>query len=160
MNKEHDAQTAKTLSADRQAQDKTTKYPVENLRIYQTARTCEDLVHDLVRALPETEFYKLGNALRRSSAACAHYISQAHNEYSFAHKIESFHNARHAAETTIGLLESYEEQKYGKTGKLAEEYTSVIKQTWGMIKWLRARQEQKQVAQAIAAKDELVAARA
>src|SRR5687768_12055179 len=102
------------------------KHSVEDLRIYQTARSNEDLVHDLVRALPQEEFYKLGNELRRASAACAHYIVQAHNEYSFSHKIESFHNARRAAETAIGLLEAYEASKYGKTGKLVEEYTAVI----------------------------------
>lgn len=139
---------------------KSNKHSVEDLRIYQVARSNEDVVHDLVRALPQEEFYKLGNELRRASAACAHYIVQAHNEYSFSHKIESFHNARRAAEQAIGLLEAYEQQKYGKTGKLVEEYTAVIKQTWGMIKWLRARQEQRQATQVIQAKDELVAARA
>lgn len=151
MNKEHDATPNKN--------SKSNKYPVENLRIYQTARSAEDLVHELVKVLPQEEFYQLGNALRRSSAACAHYIAQAHDEYSFTHKIESFHNARRSAETAIGLLEGYEQKKYGKTGKLVEEYTAVIKQTWGMIKWLRARQEQRQAAQVIQATDELVAAR-
>lgn len=151
MNKEHDApQTAKTTK---------TKQPIENLRVYQQARQLEDKVHKLVEALPQQEYYLLGNDLRRASAACAHFIAEAHERYSYSLKTESFHEARRQAEDMVGYLIQYQDRKFGDTKQLVEEYTGVIKQSWGLIKWLKGRQQQNQVKAAIKAADELVAAR-
>ena len=51
---------------------------IQQLRIYQSARTLEDQVYELVKRFPSEEFYGAGNDLRRSSAAVSHYISEAH----------------------------------------------------------------------------------
>lgn len=146
------ATTAKTKKPKNQS-------PVEQLRVYQSARNLEDKVGKLVEALPKEQYYRLSNDLKRASSACAHFISEAHERYSFALKIESFHEARRQAEDAIGYLIQYEDQKYGKTGELIEEYTGVIKQCWGMIKWLRTKREELNAKAAVRAKDELVAAR-
>ena len=132
---------------------------IAQLRIYQLAHRLEDNVYELVKGLPEEQFYPLGNDLRRASAAAAHYIAQAHRSYSYQLKLESLHAARSAAEDMGKLLERVQQEGFGDTKALAEDYTTLIKQNWGLIKYLKNRQAEKQTAAIAAAKDELVAAR-
>jgi hypothetical protein len=44
-------------------------HTIEKLHIYQTSRQLEDQIHELVKQLPSTEYYSLGDQLRRTSAA-------------------------------------------------------------------------------------------
>ncbi len=152
MNKEHDTTTTQTKT-------QKTKQPIENLRVYQDARQLEDKVHKLVEALPKDQYYLLGNDLRRASAACAHHISEAHRGFSYSFKAESFHEARRQAEDAVGYLIQYQDRKFGDTKELVEQYTGVIKQTWGLIKWLKTKRDEQQAKAAVKAADELVAAR-
>lgn len=124
----------------------TTKHKITDLRVYQNARQLEDKIHALINVLPESEYWELGDRLRRNSAATAHWITLAHNDYSLSHKIEYFHESRRSAEQTCASLAQYEENGYGKTQQLQDEYCAIIKQNWGMIKWLRAKQERKMYA--------------
>lgn len=132
---------------------------IENLRIYTLARSLEDQVYTLVQQLPSEENFKLANSLRRASAGVAHYIHEAHKRYSYHIKLESLHGARTEAETAQKLLEDFQNAGFGDTAALREEYTSVIKQTWGLIKYLKNRQLQQQAKTEAAATDQLVAAR-
>jgi four helix bundle protein len=132
---------------------------IEGLRIYQSSRKLEDAVYELVRKLPEREFYQLGNDLRRSSAAISHYIAEAHKRYSYSVKMECLHLARTEAEELKKHLAACSEQSYGDTTQLQEDATGVIKQAWGLIKYFKQKQAERQAATQVAASDELVTAR-
>lgn len=132
---------------------------IEHLRIYQLARSLEDGLYELAKALPAEEFFPLGNDLRRGSAAVAHHIAESHRRYSYTVKLEELHAARTAAEATIAALERYEATGHGKANEYRDDYTALIKQSWGLIKWLKARQTEQQTKAQAQAADELVAAR-
>jgi len=132
---------------------------IESLRIYQASRSLEDAVYELVKSLPTTEFYDLGNDLRRSSAAVSHYLTECHRRYSYGIKLEALHLARVETETLKTLLAEYATRGYGDTEQLQESCTGVIKQAWGLIKYLKQRQAEHRSAIQIKASDELVAAR-
>ncbi|HEX7259430.1 MAG TPA: four helix bundle protein [Candidatus Saccharimonadia bacterium] len=132
---------------------------IKRLRVYQTSRELEDSVYMLVKALPETEFYALGNDLRRSSAAISHYLMQCHRHYSHNLKLEALHLARTEAETLQNLLLSHDAKGYGSTDHLGDACISVIKQCWGLIKYFKQRQAEQSIAASVRASDELVASR-
>lgn len=132
---------------------------IENLRVYKESRALEDAVYQLVNQLPEREFYRLGNDLRRSSAAISHYLTECHKRYSYSIKLEALHLARTEAETLTRLLSDHETQGYGPTLSQKNTCTSIIKQCWGLIKYLKQRQAHQQTTRRISASDELVAAR-
>ncbi len=131
---------------------------IEKLRIYQGALKLEDQVYELVKALPEEEHYKLGNDLRRASAAVSHFIAEAHKRYSYTLKLDNLSQARIEAEITQKLLEKARE--HGATDEMISDYTAVIKQCWGLIKYFKRLKNERQLEAAVKASDELVAARA
>jgi four helix bundle protein len=133
---------------------------IESLRIYQASRNLEDAVYELVKTLPRTEFYGLGDGLRRSSAAISHYISECHRRYSYGIKLETLHLARNEATTLKELLADYQAQGYGDTDQLQQACVGIIKQSWGLIKYMKQRQAERQVEAQAWASDQLVAARA
>lgn len=128
---------------------------IQNLRVYELARTLEEQVYDWVKSQPAEQFYPLGNGLRRQASAVAHYINEAHERFSYRQKVELLHQARQAAKVMDKLLE-------GSGWKTAptDEYINVVKQLWGLIKWLNQRQIEKQARDQVKTSDELVAARA
>ena len=126
---------------------------IEQLRIYKSARSAEDQVYELVKQLPAEDFYGLGNDLRRSSAAVSHYIMGAHRLYSYRLKLDELAAARREAEVTQKLLEGARDLGAGDT--LISEYTGIIKQSWGLTKWLKAKLDEKQQQSEANAKDEL-----
>ena len=133
---------------------------IERMRIYQSSRALEDAVYELVRTLPTSEFYRLGNDLRRSSAAVSHYITECHRRYSYSVKLEALHLARTEAESLKQLLIDYEAQGFGKTTSLQNQCVGITKQSWGLIKYLKARQTEQRISARAQAADELVASRA
>ncbi len=136
-----------------------TNTSIEHLRIYQLARSLEDQVYDLAKSIPAEQFYPLGNDLRRSSAAVAHYIAETHRRYSYVIKLECLHAARIAAEETIRLLENHQTASREQITEIINDYTLLIKQSWGLIKYLKAKQELTKSKDQAKASDELVAAR-
>ena len=128
----------------------------EQLRIYKDARGAEDQVYELVKTLPVEQFYGLGNDLRRSSAAVSHHIMEAHRLYSYRLKLDALTAARREAEATQRHLETARD--LGAPSGLSEAYTGVIKQSWGLSKWLRVKLDERREKAEIAAKDELVEA--
>lgn len=137
-----------------------TKSSVEQLKVYVLAHELEGKVFDLVRMMPAENFYPLGNSLWRAATATAHYIAEAHERFSYTIKIQSLQYGRIAAEETIGQLEEFEKQFGADTKALSEDFTAVIKQCWGLIKYLQGKQREKADAHAAKAADELVEARA
>lgn len=133
-------------------------HSIADLRIYQLALSLEEKVYKLVASLP-TEQFDLGNDLRRASAGVAHHIFQSHRVYAYSTKMDELHAARDMAETAIRHLEQYSSAGFGKVDGLVEDFTSLIKQSWGLIKWFKTKQAEKQAANGASAKDELVAAR-
>ena len=129
---------------------------IENLRIYKTARSLEDQIYELVKALPAEQFYGLGNNLRRSSAAVSHHIMSAHRLFSYRLKLDELAATRREAELTQYYLQSA--QAFNVPQELSNAYTDVIKQAWGLSKWIKSKLDEKQLQTEIQAKDELVAA--
>lgn len=126
---------------------------IEQLRIYKSARELEDKVYELVKLLPAEQFYGLGNDLRRSSAGVSHHVMEAHRLFSYRLKLDSLAAMRREAEATQRHLETVSE--FGPVDELTSEYTNVIKQSWGLTKWLKAKLEEKQEKAEIAAKEEM-----
>jgi len=133
---------------------------IEGLRIYQASRLLEDTVYELVKELPASEFYRLGNDLRRSSAAISHYIAECHRRYSYNVKLEALHLARSEAERLSQLLGDYEARGFGPTVGLQEKCEGIVKQSWGLIRYMKNRQRERQAEVRIQTSDQLVAARA
>ncbi|HSX14566.1 MAG TPA: four helix bundle protein [Candidatus Saccharimonadales bacterium] len=131
---------------------------IKQLNIYLSARKLEDAVVTLAEALPEEQSYPLGDDLRRAATAVAHHIYQAHHYYSYGMKMEALHQARVEAEKTQSLLDSVEAGKFAKTSQLREDYTTVIKQSWGLIKYFKTRQAEKLAKSEVKAKEELAQA--
>jgi four helix bundle protein len=129
---------------------------IEQLRIYKSARELEDKLYELVKQFPADQFYGLGNDLRRSSAAVSHHIMEAHRLFSYRLKLDALAAARREAEATQKHLEGARE--LGVTDELVSEYTAVIKQSWGLTKWLKAKLDEKQEKAEIAAKEEMATA--
>ncbi len=131
---------------------------IEQLRIYKSARSAEDQVYELVKQFPAEQYYGLGNDLRRSSAAVSHHIMGAHRLFSYRLKLDELAAMRREAEATQRYLE--DSRDFGATDELISEYTGVIKQSWGLSKWLKAKLVEKREKAEVAAKEELVAAMA
>ena len=131
---------------------------IEQLRIYKTARGLEDQVYELVKTFPAEQFYGLGNDLRRSSAAVSHHIMETHRLYSYRLKLDALANARRESETTQKHLESA--LALGATQTMIEDYVGVIKQSWGLSKWLKGKLAEKQEQAEVSAKEEMATAAA
>jgi hypothetical protein len=124
---------------------------IEQLRIYKSARELEDQVYELVKQFPANQFYSLGNDLRRASAGVSHRL-----------KLDALAAMRREAEATQKHLASTRELNTPSelVAHLTDEYTGVIKQSWGLTKWLKAKLTEKQEKAEIAAKEEMAAAAA
>ncbi len=131
---------------------------IEQLRIYTSARAGEDAVYELVKQFPADQFYGLGNDLRRASAGVSHYIMEAHRLFSYRLKLDALANARREAEVTKTLLEKA--RPNGASDELIEEYTTILKQSWGLTKWLKTKLTEKSEKAEVAAKEEMVQATA
>ncbi len=129
---------------------------VEQLRIYKNARVLEDQIYELVKQFPAEQFYGTGNDLRRSSAAVSHYIMEAHRFFSYRLKLDALANMRREAEAAQKYLEASKE--LGATPELTVEYTNIIKQSWGLTKWLKAKLIERNEKAEIAAKEQMAAA--
>lgn len=129
---------------------------IEQLRIYRSARAAEDQVYELVKSLPVDQFYGLGNDLRRSSAAVSHHIMGAHRLFSYRLKLDELAAMRREAEATQRHLEAI--TSFAGVDELTSEYTGIIKQSWGLTKWLKNKLAEKQQLAEVTAKEELVAA--
>lgn len=126
---------------------------VEQLRVYKSARGLEDQIYELVKTFPAEQFYGLGNDLRRSSAGVSHYIMEAHRLFSYRLKLDALAATRREAEATQRHLQAALE--LGATEAMVEEYTGIIKQSWGLTKWVKAKLDERQEKAEIAAKEEM-----
>lgn len=118
----------------------------------------EDHVYELVKSMPAEMFYGLGNDLRRSSAAVAHHISNTHRLFSYRLKLDELAMARREAEATQKLLD--EAKSHGADEKIIDGYTAIIKQSWGLTKWLKNKLVEKQEKAVVAAKEQMAGAAA
>jgi four helix bundle protein len=128
---------------------------IEQLRIYTSARALEDQVYELVKQFPADQYYGLGNDLRRSSAAVSHHIMSAHRLFSYRLKLDELAAMRREAEAVQSQLDKA--RTFGANDQLISDYTGIIKQSWGLTKWLKARLEEKREKAEVAAKEELAA---
>jgi four helix bundle protein len=119
---------------------------IEHLRIYKQARVVEDEIYELVKTFPTEQFYGLGNDLRRSSAAVSHHIMEAHRLFSYRLKIDALAAMRREVEGSIKHLTAASDQGLATTTDLIDQYTSLIKQSWALTKWLKNKLEERQQA--------------
>lgn len=131
----------------------------QKLRVYQVSRELEDSTYKLVQQLPTSEFYGLGDELRRSSAAIAHHISEADQRYSYGLKIETLNLARNTIRQVRELLDQYQQQSFGSTTDLRRQYQGLSQQLWALISYYRRKQQERQSRTRINAADALVFAR-
>jgi four helix bundle protein len=132
---------------------------IADLRVYGLARQLEDATVALVEQLPKSEAFALGNDLRRSASGAAHYVYNAHRRYSYTTKLDSLYAAVAETEQTIKLLAIYTTSGYGSTELLDEYAKGVIRQCWGLIKYIKTRQATVMSSSASRSVDELVSAR-
>ena len=133
---------------------------IADLRVYALARQLEDGAIELVAKLPAALAFGLANDLRRSASAVAHNIYEAHRRYSYTIKVDSLHAAIAESEQTKKLLAEYAGAGYGAVADQEAQAIGVIKQCWGLIKYIKARQTEVLAKSASKTADELVAARA
>jgi four helix bundle protein len=131
---------------------------IEQLKIYKSARAIEDQIYELVKSFPVDEFYGLGNDLRRSTAAVSHHIMGAHRLFSYRLKLDELAAMRREAETAQRHLEKA--RQFGVTDDMISAYTTIIKQSWGLTKWFKAKLDERQEKAEISAKEEMAAATA
>ena len=128
---------------------------IQQLRINMTASELEDRVYRLVRELLEETHFPLGNDLRRASSAVSHHINEAHRQFSYGPKMESLHEARVVAERTQLLLADLPDIE---AAAISSDYIGVIRQAWGLIKYLKKRRNEHLARNIVSAIDEQVAA--
>jgi hypothetical protein len=80
----------------------------------------------------------------------------AHRLYSYRLKLDELNAVRREAEATQKYLEAAHD--FGATDDHITDYTAVIKQSWGLTKWIQGRLAERNEKAEIAAKDELVQA--
>lgn len=131
---------------------------IAKLKVYRAALAAERQIYDLTLSLSEEQFFDIGNDLHRAAAGMGHYLKESHDQYSYQLKIESLHQARRCAEEALKLLDELKSIK-SVPAHLAADLTSIIKQTWGLIKYLKLKQAERQQAVRRQASDELVASR-
>ncbi|TAK88980.1 four helix bundle protein [Patescibacteria group bacterium] len=129
------------------------------LRVYQLSRQLEDDIHELIKQLPASEFYGLGDELRRGSATVAHYISEADQRYSYSLKVETLNLARTAIRQVRELLSQYQKESFGSTAEIRKQYQALSQQLWALIAHYRRRQQERQSRARIKAADALAFAR-
>lgn len=129
------------------------------LRVYQLSRELEDDIYELVRQLPTSEFYGLGDELRRTSAAIAHHISESDQRYSYSLKIETLNLARGGIRRMRDLLDQYQQSSYGKTTEPKRRYQALNAQIGALIYYYRRQQKERQGRTRINAADALTFAR-
>ena len=95
----------------------------------------------------------MGNDLRRSSAGVSHYIMETHKLFSYRLKLDALAGARREAESAQKHLEAARD--LGATDAMISEYTGIIKQSWGLTKWLNAKLDEKQEKAEVAAKEQM-----
>ncbi len=128
---------------------------INQLNIYMSARRLEDSVVKLADSLPKDEAFPLADDLRRAATAVSHYVYASHNYYSYNMKIEALHSARTEAEKAQSLLANCLDRKYIKNDELSADYTVVIKQSWGLIKYFKTKQTERLQQAEAQAKDQL-----
>lgn len=113
---------------------------ISNLHIYKEARLLEDQVYELVKAFPAEEFYGLANDLRRSSAAVSHHIMVTFRLYSLRLKLDELSAMRHEAELAKVQVEKARELLTPAVADvLVNDLTNIIKQSWGLTAWIKAK---------------------
>lgn len=131
---------------------------IAKLKVYRSALAAERQIYGLTQGLSEDQFFEAGNDLHRAAAGIGHYLKESHDQYSYQLKIESLHQARRCAEEALKLLDELKPLKQVPP-HLSADITSIVKQAWGLIKYLKLKQAERQQAVRRQASDEVAAAR-
>jgi len=129
---------------------------IEQLRVYKMSRGVEDVIYETVKTLPVEHFYGLGNDLRRSSAGVSHYLMESHRLFSYRLKLDALAAARRECEAVQKHLAAAKDLGFDQ--KLIDDYAAIIKQTWGLTKWIRNKLIERQEKAEVSAKEAMAAA--
>jgi len=110
--------------------NKPVKPGFEKLRIWQKAYELMLEVHEICKALPKDERYRLRDQVERSSSSVVDCIAEAYSTYYYNEKIKTLYTARQEAGETQSHLRKMEGKKYlssEKANKLISEYEGLIR---------------------------------
>ncbi|HAJ44613.1 MAG: S23 ribosomal protein [Parcubacteria group bacterium GW2011_GWC1_43_61] len=114
---------------------------LENLKIYQMAKSLELRIHKITEIFPFEEKYRSIDQLKRSSASVSNNIAESYYKNSLKEKIYILRNQviTENEETRSNILRCAEkgflDQNIAEL--ISEDYTQLRKATYGYIKFLR-----------------------
>ncbi|MDP2677085.1 MAG: four helix bundle protein [bacterium] len=113
---------------------------LENLKIYQMAKTLEIEIHRITGTFPKDELYRSVDQLRRSSSSVSNNIAESYNRHSIKDKCHILRDIAmsEAEETESNILRCGEKQFL--SGALAKDiamrYIELKKAMYGYIRFL------------------------
>jgi four helix bundle protein len=124
--------------------NKPTKPGFENLRIWKKAYELMLRVHEICRALPRDERFKLRDQAERSSSSVPDNIAEGHSAYFYKEKIKCFYTARREAGETQNHLRKMEGKGYissQQANNLITEYEGLIRGINAYISYIREKKD-------------------
>lgn len=116
---------------------------LENLKIYQMAKTLELNVHEITRMFPSDERYRSVDQLKRSSASVTNNIAESYYKSSLKEKVYILRNITitEGEETRSNILRCAEKGFIPKDVAFAvsDDYINLRKATFGYIKFLKEK---------------------
>lgn len=116
----------------------------EQLRIWQKAHELMIRIHNLAKALPFEEKFRLKAQIERSSSSVCDNIAEGYSSYYYNDKIKGMYTARKEAGETQNHLKSFESKKYIKTNlaeELNKDYEGLIKGINAYINYVRDKRK-------------------
>lgn len=116
---------------------------LENLKIYQLAKTLELEIHEITKKFPKDERWRSVDQLNRSSAAVSNNVAEAYHKLSVAQREHILRNiAIGEAEETKRNIERCALKGFVLTEtatSIATRYTELIKGIYGYIRFLKSQ---------------------
>lgn len=114
---------------------------LENLKIYQMAKTLEMKVHELTADFPREEKYRSVDQLKRSSASVTNNIAESYFKKSVKEKSYILRNVciTEAEETRSNILRCAEKSflHTDTANQISEDYIELRKAIYGYIRFLQ-----------------------
>lgn len=103
-------------------------------------------VHEICRALPKDEKFRIRHQLERSSSSVPDNIAEGHSSYYYQDKIKGFYVARKEAGETQNHIRALQDKKYigGDVARdIIARYEEVMRGINGYIRWVREKRGDK-----------------
>jgi len=114
----------------------------EKLWVWQKAHSLMIEIHEICKALPYHERFKIKGQLERSSASVTDNIAEGHTSYYYQDKIKAFNVARKEAGESQNQIRTRQAKGYlvkDKADEIVGRYEEVIRGINGYISWVRKK---------------------